>query len=80
MYIKSKSNAPILVTYGNDSRNVLKITRSYVADFTSRNTRPIRNILNTVITFKLCVGKIDYRINSMADIHTIQKSNILLLD
>ena len=78
--MNSRSNAPILHTYGNESTKVPAITRNYFADSKSRKTLPIRKILkNDTIKKPWAFANLSM-INSIIAITAIKKSNILYPD
>ena len=78
--MNSRSKAPILHTYGKESTKVPLITRNYFADSISRKTLPIRKILKNETIKKPRAFVYLSMINSIIDITTIKKSNILYLD
>ena len=80
IYMNRRNNVPILVTCGIESKNVLKITRRCLADFTSRKIRPIRKILKSGIMLMRRTSIRGSKISSIMDNMIITKSNILLAD
>ena len=78
--MNSRIKAPILHTYDNESTKVPTKTRNYFDDSSSRKTLPIRKILKNETKKKPWAFANLSMSNSIIDINTIKKSNILYPD